>query len=210
MSEDAKWAAVSENDSSFDGVFFYGVKTTGIFCRPSCKSKVPRRENVRFFDSAGQARQEGFRPCKRCRPDLLSYQPLKELAEKAKDLIDSSIENKLALANELRNLGLTQHRLAELFRDHYGLTISEYSQRVRLEKARVMLAATREPIANIAFDVGFESLSAFYRFFRKQTGMTPSAYRQTCQPPTGQNSANQGPANQSSANQISAEKREEN
>lgn len=204
MTEDEKWTAVSGNDSSFDGVFFYGVKTTGIFCRPSCKSKIPRRENVRFFESADQARQEGFRPCKRCRPDLLTYQPLKELAEKAKDLIDVGIENKLALAKELRNLGLTQHRLAELFRDHYGLTISEYSQRVRLEKAQAMLADLRESIAHIAFAVGFESLSAFYRFFRKQTGMTPAAYRQTCQSP-----ANQSFTNQSFANQISAEKREE-
>ncbi len=193
MSEDEKWAAALGNNGSFDGIFFYAVKTTGIFCRPSCKSKSPLRENVSFFDSADQAREAGYRPCKRCRPDLLSYQPLQELAEKAKKLLDSGIENKLLLAKELRGLGLTQHRLAELFRSHYGLTISEYSQKIRLEKARTMLADTKESIPDIAFEAGFESLSAFYRFFRKQTGMTPAAYRKTCQNSTCQVSPDENP-----------------
>lgn len=73
------WQAVLHNDASYDGIFFYGVRTTGIYCRPSCKSKLPKRENVCFFTSSEQARKEGFRPCKRCHSDLIDYQPMRSL-----------------------------------------------------------------------------------------------------------------------------------
>jgi methylphosphotriester-DNA--protein-cysteine methyltransferase len=65
-----KWNAVQKGDPTFDGVFFYGVRSTGIYCRPSCRSKMPLRKNVEFFDSAEKAEERGFRPCKRCKPDL--------------------------------------------------------------------------------------------------------------------------------------------
>ena len=71
MMREEMWKAVSENDPSYDGILFYAVKSTGIYCRPSCKSKIPKRENVCFFDTAEKARAAGFRPCKRCRSDLL-------------------------------------------------------------------------------------------------------------------------------------------
>ncbi len=84
MTEEEKWKAALSCDADYDGQFFYGVKTTGIFCRPSCKSKSPKREHVVFFDTAEQARKYGLRPCKRCRPDLLEFQPQKEAAEEIK------------------------------------------------------------------------------------------------------------------------------
>jgi AraC family transcriptional regulator of adaptative response / methylphosphotriester-DNA alkyltransferase methyltransferase len=87
MTDDEKWMAVMENNASYDGLFFYAVSSTGIYCRPSCKSKTPKRENILFFGTAGGAATAGFRPCNRCRSDLLDYQPVKEIAEKARRLL---------------------------------------------------------------------------------------------------------------------------
>lgn len=177
MTNQERWAASQANDASFDGAFFYAVKTTQIFCRPSCKSKTPLRANVTFFDTAQEAQQAGYRPCKRCRPDLLEYQPVRELAQQAKALIDTSMQRRIAFAQELRTLGITQHRMAEIFKEHYGVSISEYIRGLRLSKAQALLSETDLPILDVAFQAGFESVSAFYRFFRKQTGCSPAAYR---------------------------------
>ncbi len=82
MTQDEMWLAVSQNDASADGLFFYAVSSTGVFCRPSCKSRRPKRENVRYFKTAEQAMAAGFRPCKRCRSDLADYRPVRDIAEK--------------------------------------------------------------------------------------------------------------------------------
>ncbi|SDM14084.1 Metal binding domain of Ada [Dendrosporobacter quercicolus] len=83
--DDEKWEAVRQSDPGYDGVFFYGITTTGIFCRPSCRSRLPLRNNVQFFDSIEQAYAWGLRPCKRCRPDLPEYRPNRDLMEESKN-----------------------------------------------------------------------------------------------------------------------------
>lgn len=180
MTDEQKWRAWSEKDVNFDGVLFCAVKTTGIFCRPSCPAR-PHKENVIFFDTAKEAMDAGFRPCKRCRPDLLEYQPLKELANKAKLLIDRHFTDKTRLKEELKSLGLTQHRLIEIFKSEYGLTINEYLDSLRLTLAKEKLAQTQEPIVQIAFEVGFGSIAAFYRFFKKYTAIAPAEFRKSLQ-----------------------------
>lgn len=87
LTDDAKWTAVVACDRAFDGRFFYGVATTGVFCRPSCRARTPRREYVLFFDAAGEALARGFRPCKRCRPDLPAHDPALALVRAAEELI---------------------------------------------------------------------------------------------------------------------------
>ncbi|MDR2756488.1 MAG: hypothetical protein LBC20_12345 [Planctomycetaceae bacterium] len=77
MTDDQKWEAVLNNDERYDGLFFCGVKTTKIFCRPSCKAKTPLKKNVEYFENPKQAEKAGYRACKRCRPDLLECQPVK-------------------------------------------------------------------------------------------------------------------------------------
>ncbi|MFT9494790.1 Ada metal-binding domain-containing protein [Anaerosolibacter sp.] len=86
MQNEEKWNAVMNNNEHYDGLFFYAVKTTKIFCRPSCKAKVPLRKNTLFFSSADEALKEGFRPCKMCRPDINNpvFDPNKELIKKVK------------------------------------------------------------------------------------------------------------------------------
>ncbi len=177
MTQEKMWKAVSENDASYDGIFFYAVKSTGIYCRPSCKSKMPKRENVCFFDTAQQARAAGFRPCKRCRSDLSDYQPIKEIAEKAKRLLDDSFRKRCELNQELQHLGVSQRRMVEIFKEEYGVTLSEYVSNLRLAEIKRLLSDTDDEIINIAYSVGFGGLSSFYRFFKNGTGLSPAAYR---------------------------------
>ena len=107
MTEPEMWEAVQRSDASYDGLFFYAVKTTGIFCRPSCKSKPPKRENLCYFASGEEARAAGFRPCKCCRSDLLEYQPMREIAAEIKARLDK--------ASSLDDVGLTPRRMTDVF-----------------------------------------------------------------------------------------------
>ena len=177
MTSDGMWRAVCENDAAFDGIFFYAVESTDIFCRPGCKSKRPRRENVRFFETAAQARAAGFRPCKRCRSDLADYQPMRDIAEKARLLLDASFAAERDRAAALHGLGLSRRRLAEVFSAVYGVTPSDYLARLRLEAAKQLLADTDDSIVDIAYAAGFGGMSSFYRLFKAQTGLSPAVYR---------------------------------
>ncbi|HBK27529.1 MAG TPA: AraC family transcriptional regulator [Dialister sp.] len=175
MTEEEMWNAVLRCDANYDGLFFYAVKTTGIFCRPSCQSKPPKRENVLFFASAEDAQNAGFRPCKRCRSDLLAYQPLQDMAAQLRNKLDAALVKEEVPT--LQNLGLTPRRLTDIFKQAYGMTPKEYIDHLRLNHAKEALRHTDKKIIDIAYETGFTSLSAFNRFFKKKTGMTPSTYR---------------------------------
>lgn len=177
MTEQEMWQAVLENDAGYDGLFFYAVKTTGIYCRPSCKSKAPKRENICFFESSEKARQAGFRPCKRCRSDLIDYQPMKQIAEDVKRKIETVYHEQVDLNKELNEIGVTRRRIADIFKDEYGMTPKAYADQLRLGEAKRFLADTETKIIDIAYSVGFGSLSAFYTFFKKEMEITPSEYR---------------------------------
>jgi AraC family transcriptional regulator of adaptative response / methylphosphotriester-DNA alkyltransferase methyltransferase len=177
MTGHERWKAVSENDKNYDGIFLYGVKTTKIFCRPSCKSKLPLKKNIVYFETKEKAEQDGYRPCKRCRPDLLKYEPIEEIAEKTKSLIHTYFTERQKLAHELGRIGVSHHRMANIFKEYYGMTLKEYYDNLRLAEAKNKLADTDEKIINIAYGSGFQSLSAFYNLFRKKMNMPPSKYR---------------------------------
>lgn len=163
------------NDRSYDGKFFYGVRSTGIFCRPSCASKAPKPENVVFFNSREEAERAGFRPCKRCRPDLLSYRPTEELAEEAKAVIDRSFADRLELQAQLHALGVTRRHLTGLFEKKFDMSPEQYIAQVRMQRARKLLDAGNR-VTDVAFAVGMESSAAFTAFFKKQAGVAPSDY----------------------------------
>ena len=107
MTDRQRWQAVLDNDRRYDGTFFYGVASTGIFCRPSCPSRPPRRDRVRFFPTADAALAAGVRPCKRCRSDLLEYRPMREAA--------AAIKERLDRAASLDDVGLTPRRMTDVF-----------------------------------------------------------------------------------------------
>ena len=177
MTEQEMWDAVIQNDASYDGVFFYAVKTTGICCRPSCKSKPPRRENVRLFQTLQQARAAGFRPCKRCRSDLLDYHPMRETAEAIKTRIDHAFARQEEFSRELAEIGLSPRRIVDVFKAEYGVTPKAYADLLRVREARRLLANTDASVTDIAYQVGFGSLTAFYSLFKRETGKTPGEYR---------------------------------
>ncbi|MDR0450701.1 MAG: helix-turn-helix domain-containing protein [Treponema sp.] len=177
MTDERKWRAVLRHDGRYDGLFFFGVKSTKIFCRPSCKSKRPLRKNILFFENSKQAEQAGYRPCKRCRPDLLEYRPVGEIAEKAKLLIDNCFARQKKLPEEMGRIGVTYHRMARIFKEYYGLTPKKYYDNLRIEDARKKLARTEDAIIDVAYSAGFQSLSAFYSAFQKSVKLSPSKYR---------------------------------
>ena len=161
MTDRQRWQAVLDNDRRYDGAFFYGVASTGIFCRPSCPSRPPRRDRVRFFPTADAALAAGFRPCKRCRPDLTDFSPGQDVAAEAMALLHRHF------------------RLAALFQAAYGTTLHGCLGTLRVTEACRLLRETDQPVAQIAGEAGFDSLSAFYRAFRSGTGQSPLAYRRS-------------------------------
>lgn len=177
LSEDKKWQAVASCDKSFDGLFLYGVKTTGIFCRPSCKAKAPMRDNVVYFNSSTEAMNAGFRPCKRCCPDIEVFEPDRELVNKAKIIFDSGYENTIDMQGTSKQLGVSSNHLARLFKEQLGLTPAQYIAGLRIDKAGELLEQTEKEILEIAYMAGFKSLSSFYKCFKDKTGHTPKEHR---------------------------------
>ncbi len=178
MDEHEMWEAVKSCDATYDGKFLYGVKTTGVYCRPSCKSKQPKRENVSFFQTKEDAEAAGFRPCKRCRPDLVgTYDPTSELSAQAKALIDRNYSDRLELSRTMKEMGVSRKRLSEIFKKEYDITPSEYLQQRRIASARILLQ-DGVSVLDAAAAVGYESTSFFYQQFRREAGMTPARYRQ--------------------------------
>lgn len=178
MTTEEKWKASIACDASYDGRFFYGVKTTGIFCRPSCKSKSPKKGNVVFFDSMEEARKSGLRPCKRCRPDLLEFQPQKEEAEKIKELYLKYFADAEMLKQEMQKLCVGRNRMIRLFHNFYGKTPSEYLNELRIDHAKKLLLDSESTILHIALESGFKSQSSFYIQFHKLTGLSPGEFRE--------------------------------
>lgn len=181
LTDDQKWNAVLKGDQSYDGRFYYGVKTTGVFCRPSCKSKQPLRENVVFFDTIENACAFGMRPCKRCRPDLLEFKPKEELLEQIKNIYDAFFDDYSTLTSQIKQLRLSQNHLIRLFHQEFNMTPGLYLQKLRIKKALGLLANPDLKISEIAFSCGFGSLSNFNTCFKRQVGMAPSKYRGTKQ-----------------------------
>lgn len=177
LTEEEKWDAVVCCDSQYDRLFWYGVKTTGIFCRPSCKSKVPLKDNILFFDNIQQAYEYGLRPCKRCRPDLIEFNPGLEAAQNVKRILDTYYDDRLVLAAKIKALGISRNHLIALFRTHYHMTPVDYSNQLRTAKAAEILRETDAAILQIALQCGFGSVSTFYQFFKKHLGFTPQEYR---------------------------------
>jgi len=174
LSRDDMYQAICYNNKAYDGVFFYAVKTTKIFCKPSCKSKQPSKENVEYFETANEAIKQGYRPCKRCRSDLEIFEPNEEIAKQIKEQMDSNFSSEQPLT---QSLGVSQKRQIEIFKSVYNQTPTEYKNSLRLTKAKQLLVETSKTVTEVAFLAQFNSISAFNVFFKKQTGKTPTTFR---------------------------------
>ena len=134
---------------------------------------------MRFFPTADAALAAGFRPCKRCRPDLTGFSPGQDVAAEAMALLHRHFRDQADLSAALNGLGLSRRRLADLFHAAYGTTLHGCLGTLRVTEACRLLRETDQPVAQIAGEAGFDSLSAFYRAFRSGTGQSPLAYRRS-------------------------------
>lgn len=174
---DEKWQSIINNDAAYDGQFFYAVKTTGIFCRPSCKSRPPKKENIDLFRTAEQALSAKFRPCKRCKPTSQRL-PDDEWVALVTDYIDRNYMETLNLETLANISHGSPYHLHRTFKKVKGLTPVEYIQQVRVEKAMAQLLSSDKPISEVGMSVGMPSTSYFITLFKKKTGQTPANYRQ--------------------------------
>lgn len=177
MINDEQWQAIIQNDSSSDDYFFYAVKTTGIFCRPSCKSKVPNRENVCIYQNAKQALSAGFRSCKRCKPTGERL-PDKEWVSVITKYIDNNYYEPIQLEILADVCHGSPYHLQRTFKKVLGITPVEYVQQVRITEAKEQLIHSERTISNIAMKVGIPNTPYFITLFKKKTGYTPREFRQ--------------------------------
>ncbi|RFU71051.1 AraC family transcriptional regulator [Peribacillus saganii] len=172
-----QWQAIINNDSDYNNQFFYAVKSTGIFCKPSCKSRVPRKENVLIFFTAQHAISAHFRPCKRCRPTGQRL-PDQEWVSAITEYIDKHYDKKLTLSILAEACHGSPYHLHRTFKKITGITPVAYIQQTRMDRARLYLANARDPVTDIALFVGIPNISYFITLFKKETGLTPTEYRQ--------------------------------
>lgn len=191
QADDARYRALAAHDARFDGRFFVGVTSTGIYCRPVCRVRLPRRENCRFFDHAAQAEGAGFRPCLRCRPELApldrhwsNQDACSILVREATKLLDApahwalpdSGSPLLALA---QRLGVSDRHLRRVFEHDLGVSPLQYLQTRRLLAAKQLLADTPLPVHEVATMSGFGSVRRFNAAFQARYGLSPSQLRPT-------------------------------
>ncbi|GEA70701.1 helix-turn-helix domain-containing protein [Lactobacillus delbrueckii subsp. lactis] len=177
MDDNEMWQAVQTCDPAYDGEFFYAVQTTRIFYRPSCKSKCPRRNNVEYFKSSAEAEAAGYRPCKRCRPDLPQYDPDRDLAKASKAVFDQYFTDRQELNQQLKELGVTRKQMSLVFKRYYDMKPAEYLIQVRIAAAKQALQAGSS-VFDAAANSGYTNYSSFYAHFRNLSGMPPAKYRQ--------------------------------
>lgn len=177
MNETRKWQAVLDRDATMDGQFVYGVRTTGVYCRPSCPARRPRRDNVRFYDSPADAGEAGLRPCRRCRP-LERWRDDPEVA-RVLDLcrrVEADPDALPDAAGLARAAGIDAFRLNRLFKRYLTITPGDYIEQVRV--ARIKRALRRSTsVTDAVYDAGLGSSRALYERAPHALGMTPREYR---------------------------------
>jgi len=184
---DALWHAVQSRDRGADGEFVYAVRSTGVYCRPSCPSRKPRREQVVFFPLPEAAEQRGFRACRRCRPRTVraqdpSTQAVARICREIESRIFSNAdagsgENRLTLAALSSTAGISPHQLERAFRRVMGITPRQYADAQRMRQLKSSLRKG-DDVTTALYDAGYGSSSRLYERAPSQLGMTPATYRQ--------------------------------
>src|SRR4051812_4203071 len=197
LQADACYLALKARDARFDGRFFTGVTSTGIYCRPVCRVRTPKRENCRFFPHAALAESAGFRPCLRCRPELApqsvawSIQDASSiLAHQAARLMDEPDAwrgESPSVEMLARRLGVSDRHLRRIFESHLGVSPVQYLQTRRLLTAKQLLADTDLPVTQVALVSGYSSVRRFNAAFAEHYALSPTQLRRA-----GASSASKG------------------
>jgi AraC family transcriptional regulator of adaptative response / DNA-3-methyladenine glycosylase II len=181
LNADQCYEAVRTRDARFDGRFFVAVKTTHIYCRPICRVKTPLRKNCQFFGNAAAAEVAGYRPCKRCRPELAPGSSLMEvssqLARNAASQINRDYLADHSLAELACTLGVTDRQMRRVFRDEFGVSPVEFWQTQRLLLAKQLLTDSTMPVTSVAMASGFQSLRRFNALLKEHYRLTPTEFR---------------------------------
>jgi len=180
---DTYYTALLSRDRRFDGWFFVGVSSTGIYCRPVCAVRTPKFENCTFYSSAAAAEKQGFRPCLRCRPELAPGHSILDmsgkLARTAAALIEAGFLSEAGIPDLARRVGVTERHLRRIFDTEFGVSVIEYAQTQRLLLAKRLLTDTALPVAEVAFAAGFGSLRRFNDVFLTHYRLSPRQLRKT-------------------------------
>jgi AraC family transcriptional regulator of adaptative response / DNA-3-methyladenine glycosylase II len=195
MDDDACYRALTTRDARFDGRLFVGVKTTGIYCRPICPARTPKRENVRFYPTAAGAQSAGFRPCLRCRPetspDLAAWRGASNTVSRALSLIEAGALDDDDVEGLADRLGVGERQLRRLFRKHLGASPIAVAQTRRVLLAKQLIHETRLPMAEVAMASGFGSVRRFNETFQQLYDRPPASLRRLggADEPAGQGEA---------------------
>ena len=173
LDPDTAWAAFMRRDRSWDGRVIGAVKTTGIYCKPSCPARRPKREHVIFYASGEEARTAGFRPCLRCKPDEVGRD--REAIAAAVRLIERA-EEPPGLAELSEAVGYAPHHFQRLFKRDLGVSPAQYARGLRNRRTETALKANGR-VTDAVYDAGYQSPSGFYNDAKERLGMTPSAWR---------------------------------
>jgi AraC family transcriptional regulator of adaptative response/methylated-DNA-[protein]-cysteine methyltransferase len=178
MTESGRWAAVCGHDRSQDGRFVYGVRTTGVYCRPSCAARRPLRKNVRFYDSPAAAERDGLRACRRCRPlelvgDARRVARMREVCR----YIEAHAEERLTLDALARRAAMSSAHFQRSFKAMVGVSPKAYAEACRLARFKQELR-TGKSVTDATYEAGFGSSSRVYERIDTRLGMTPAQYRE--------------------------------
>ena len=176
MYEEAYWQAVMERDGRANGTFVYAVRSTGVYCKPSCPSRRPRREQVLFFAEPAEAEQAGFRACRRCQPREGMNDEQVELVRRACRYIEQHLDEVLRLERLGAEVGLSQGYMQRLFKRVMGISPRQYAEAQRLEHIKSQLKGGAS-VTRTIYEVGYSSSSRLYERAPAQLGMTPTTYK---------------------------------
>jgi AraC family transcriptional regulator of adaptative response / DNA-3-methyladenine glycosylase II len=182
------YEALVARDPRFDGVLYVGVTTTGVYCRPVCPARTPRRDRCQFFANAAAAENAGFRPCLRCRPELAPGNAIidsaNRIASSAAQKIEAGALNEAGIDELAAEFGVSSRQLRRVVKRELGVTPTELAQTQRLLLAKHLLTDSALPAIEIAFASGFSSVRQFNALFRERYGLSPTAIRRSQSPRT--------------------------
>jgi AraC family transcriptional regulator of adaptative response/methylated-DNA-[protein]-cysteine methyltransferase len=176
VGEESRWRAVQQHDAAADGAFVYAVRTTGVYCRPSCGSRRPNRANVAFYDSRAAAERAGFRPCKRCRPDAQAPAAAQAATIARACRAIETAESEPSLAALAAAAGMSRFHFHRVFKATTGVTPKAYATAHRAERLRRELASS-DTVTAAAYGAGFNSSGRFYAAASPMLGMRPKEFR---------------------------------
>ncbi|OWR30011.1 adenosine deaminase [Saccharibacillus sp. O23] len=176
LSFEEMWERIMACDARYDGMFFTAVKTTRIYCRPSCRSRKPKQKNVEFYLHMTEVEAAGYRPCKRCQPEV-EHSPWNGFILEARSFIVDHYREDLRLKDIADHVKLSAYYLERLFKQETGETPRMYLEKIRVDRAAHLLRCSERPNLEVCYEAGFRTPSNFYKAFKRHHDCSPGEYR---------------------------------